>query len=106
MTLMACPRVVLALVRHMKSGVLRSSSLSMNISLRISMSGVRQGRFQMRFIKKAAKAGLLGFGFSAELGGWTEDVDLYHRIQRNQRESRIVALGGGTEEVLSDLAAR
>jgi hypothetical protein len=60
----------------------------------------------MRFIKKAVKAGLLGFGFSAELGGWTEDVDLYHRIQRNQRESRIVALGGGTEEVLSDLAAR
>ena len=29
-----------------------------------------------------------------------------HRIERIQRESRIFALGGGTEEVLSDLAAR
>ena len=64
------------------------------------------GTFPDEIYKKAAKAGLLGFGFSAELGGWTEDVDLYHRIQRNQRESRIVALGGGTEKVLSDLAAR
>ncbi|MDG2288360.1 MAG: acyl-CoA dehydrogenase family protein, partial [Woeseiaceae bacterium] len=29
-----------------------------------------------------------------------------HRIERIQRESRIFALGGGTEEILSDLAAR
>jgi|TARA_B110000211_G_scaffold140321_1_gene160393 acyl-CoA dehydrogenase len=38
------------------------------------------GTFPDEIYKKAAKAGLLGFGFSAELGGWTEDVDLYHRI--------------------------
>ena len=38
------------------------------------------GTFPDELYKKAAKAGLLGFGFAAELGGWAEDADLYHRI--------------------------
>lgn len=38
------------------------------------------GTFPNELYTKAAKAGLLGFGFAAELGGWVEDADLYHRI--------------------------
>jgi acyl-CoA dehydrogenase len=38
------------------------------------------GTFPDELYKKAAMAGLLGFGFPAELGGWNEEVDLYHRI--------------------------
>jgi acyl-CoA dehydrogenase len=38
------------------------------------------GTFPDELYKKAAKAGLLGFGFAVELGGWAEDADLYHRI--------------------------
>jgi len=38
------------------------------------------GTFPDELYRKAAAAGLLGFGFPAELGGWEEEVDLYHRI--------------------------
>ena len=38
------------------------------------------GTFPDTLYKKAAKAGLLGFGFPVELGGWSDDADLYHRI--------------------------
>ena len=38
------------------------------------------GTFPDDLYRKAAAAGLLGFGFPAEIGGWEEEVDLYHRI--------------------------
>jgi acyl-CoA dehydrogenase len=38
------------------------------------------GTFPDELYRKVAAAGLLGFGFPAELGGWEEEVDLYHRI--------------------------
>ena len=38
------------------------------------------GTFPDELYKKCAAAGLLGFGFPAELGGWDDEVDLYHRI--------------------------
>jgi acyl-CoA dehydrogenase len=38
------------------------------------------GTFPDELYRKAAAAGLLGFGFPSELGGWEEEVDLYHRI--------------------------
>ena len=38
------------------------------------------GTFPDALYQDAASAGLLGFGFPAEVGGWSEEVDLYHRI--------------------------
>ena len=38
------------------------------------------GTFPDALYEQAASAGLLGFGFPAELGGWRDPVDLYHRI--------------------------
>ncbi len=39
-----------------------------------------QGSFPDELYRSAAEAGLLGFGFPAELGGWDRPADLYHRI--------------------------
>jgi acyl-CoA dehydrogenase len=47
----------------------------------------------------AAEAGLLGFGFPAEFGGWDEEPDLYHRIVFAEEFHRL-----GSGVVFADLA--
>jgi len=48
---------------------------------------------------KAAEAGLMGFGFPAELGGWQDEPDLYHRILFAEEFHRL-----GSGVVFADLA--
>jgi len=57
------------------------------------------GTFPDSLYEDAAKSGLLGFGFPAELGGWREDVDLYHRIIFAEEMHRL-----GSGVVFADLA--
>ncbi|MBT8077806.1 MAG: acyl-CoA dehydrogenase family protein [Gammaproteobacteria bacterium] len=48
---------------------------------------------------QAADAGLLGFGFPAEFGGWQDEPDLYHRILFAEEFHRL-----GSGVVFADLA--
>jgi len=57
------------------------------------------GTFPDSLYEDAAKSGLLGFGFPAELGGWSEDADLYHRIIFAEELHRL-----GSGVVFADLA--
>ena len=58
-----------------------------------------KGTFPDTLYEQAAAAGLLGFGFPAELGGWEDDVDLYYRIIFAEELHRL-----GTGVVFADLA--
>lgn len=57
------------------------------------------GTFPDALYCEAAAAGLLGFGFPAEIGGWDEDADLYHRIIFAEELHRL-----GSGVVFADLA--
>lgn len=57
------------------------------------------GTFPDALYQDAASAGLLGFGFPAELGGWKEEVDLYHRIIFAEELHRL-----GSGVVFADIA--
>lgn len=57
------------------------------------------GTFPDALYQDAASAGLLGFGFPAEVGGWSEEVDLYHRIIFAEEFHRL-----GSGVVFADIA--
>lgn len=57
------------------------------------------GTFPDALYGDAAAAGLLGFGFPAELGGWEDDAELYHRIIFAEELHRL-----GSGVVFADLA--
>ncbi len=57
------------------------------------------GTFPDSLYEDAARNGLLGFGFPQELGGWSTDVDLYHRIIFAEELHRL-----GSGVVFADLA--
>lgn len=57
------------------------------------------GTFPDELYVEAAKSGLLGFGFPQELGGWSDEVDLYHRIIFAEELHRL-----GSGVVFADLA--
>ncbi len=57
------------------------------------------GSFPDELYVLAADAGLLGFGFPAELGGWDTEPDLYHRILFAEEFHRL-----GSGVVFADIA--
>lgn len=57
------------------------------------------GTFPDALYEKAAKSGLMGFGFPQELGGWSKEVGLYHRIIFAEELHRL-----GSGVVFADLA--
>ncbi len=57
------------------------------------------GTFPDEVYVKAAKAGLMGMGFPASVGGWTDDTDLYHRILFAEEMHKL-----GSGVVFADLA--
>ncbi len=57
------------------------------------------GTFPDSLYGEAARAGLLGFGFPAELGGWEDEAGLYHRIIFAEELHRL-----GSGVVFADLA--
>ena len=59
----------------------------------------RTATFPDSLYKEAASAGLMGFGFPAELGGWDTEPDLYHRILFAEEFHRL-----GSGVVFADLA--
>jgi len=57
------------------------------------------GTFPDDLYRQAAEAGLMGMGFPAELGGWQEAADLYHRVIFAEEFHRL-----GSGVVFADLA--
>lgn len=57
------------------------------------------GTFPDELYRHAANAGLLGFGFPAEMGGWHDEADLYHRILFAEEFHRL-----GSGVVFADIA--
>ncbi len=58
-----------------------------------------RGSFPDALYEQAASAGLLGFGFPPDLGGWDEPVDLYQRIIFAEEFHRL-----GSGVVFADIA--
>ncbi len=83
------------------------------------------GELPLDLHKKAAETGILGLRYPEEFGGHSEGFDIFHgmvvteelarpgagyirgsKVERIYREVRVNAIGGGSEEIMLDLAGR